>query len=314
MRTTALAIGTLSLGLLGLWTAAASAQQPTRTWVSGLGDDANPCSRTQPCKTFAGAISKTAAGGEIDALDPGGFGSAVIINKAITIDGGSGQVASVFACGIFGFSIGAGANDIVRLRNISIQGCKDTGGGGNSGVVFERGAALHIEHLTIRNFGTDGINLVPNQATASRLHVVDTIVSDNIAAGIAVTPAGGGLVKVEISKVRMNNNAAGLKVDGAASSANVGVTDSEASNNSNNGVNALNGAVVQLNRVGISGNGINGIQANGSGAVVFVGSSVITGNAKAGNGINGGSVQTYGNNQVDGNADNGTFAGPISLR
>src|SRR6202048_4203206 len=70
--------------------------QATRTWVSGLGDDANPCSRTAPCKTFAGAISKTAPSGEIDALDPGGYGS-VTITKAITIDGGGGQVASVLA-------------------------------------------------------------------------------------------------------------------------------------------------------------------------------------------------------------------------
>ena len=76
----------------------AGAQAP-RTWVSGgVGDDANPCSRTAPCKTFAGAISKTAAGGEIDALDPGGFG-ALTITKAITIDGGGGQVASVLVSG-----------------------------------------------------------------------------------------------------------------------------------------------------------------------------------------------------------------------
>src|SRR5260221_4167848 len=65
--------------------------QASRTWVSGVGDDANPCSRTAPCKTFAGAISKTAAGGEIDALDPGGFGAGTI-TKAITIAGGGGQV------------------------------------------------------------------------------------------------------------------------------------------------------------------------------------------------------------------------------
>jgi len=64
--------------------------QATRTWVSGVGDDANPCSRTAPCKTFAGAISKTAEGGEINALDPGGYG-AVTITKSITIDGGSAK-------------------------------------------------------------------------------------------------------------------------------------------------------------------------------------------------------------------------------
>src|SRR5258707_5392185 len=81
--------------------------QASRTWVSGVGDDANPCSRTAPCKTFAGAISKTAVGGEIDALDPGGVG-AVTITKAITLDGGAGQVASV---------LGARTNGMVIVAN-----------------------------------------------------------------------------------------------------------------------------------------------------------------------------------------------------
>src|SRR5436190_1293971 len=77
--------------------------QATRTWVSGVGDDANPCSRTAPCKTFAGAISKTAAGGEIDALDPAGYGG-VTITKAITIDSGGGQVASILVSGTNGIN------------------------------------------------------------------------------------------------------------------------------------------------------------------------------------------------------------------
>src|SRR6201992_3254676 len=101
MRKIALAFAILGTTLVStLWTAPAQAQA-SRTWVSGVGDDANPCSRTAPCKTFAGAISKTLAGGEIDALDPGGFG-AVTITKAITIDGGEGQVASVLVSGTNG--------------------------------------------------------------------------------------------------------------------------------------------------------------------------------------------------------------------
>src|SRR5882672_1198507 len=101
------------LGLAALVLLPASAQaQATRTWVSGVGDDVNPCSRTAPCKTFAGAISKTAIGGEIDALDPGGFG-AVTITKSITIDGGGGQVASVLISAASGIVINAGVNDQV---------------------------------------------------------------------------------------------------------------------------------------------------------------------------------------------------------
>src|SRR6266446_6443994 len=132
----------LTLLMICLWSSAAQAQA-TRTCVSGVGDDANPCSRTAPCKTFAGAISKTAAGGEIDALDPGGYG-ALTITKSITIDGGGGQVASVV--------VAAGANDTVTLRNIRVNGIRGTASGGLNGVQFNAGAALNIENCTIFGF------------------------------------------------------------------------------------------------------------------------------------------------------------------
>src|SRR6476660_10458869 len=94
--------------------------QASRTWVSGVGDDANPCSRTAPCKTWAGAISKTAVCGEIDALDPAGYG-AVTITKSITIDGG-GNLASVLVSGTNGIVINAAASDVVTIRNIALNG------------------------------------------------------------------------------------------------------------------------------------------------------------------------------------------------
>ena len=94
----------------------------SRTWVSGTGDDANPCSRTAPCKTFAGAISKTATGGEIDCLDPGGFSTSSFFTKSITIDCGAGQVGSILAAGTNGINVNAATTDVVRIRNLSIQG------------------------------------------------------------------------------------------------------------------------------------------------------------------------------------------------
>jgi len=111
----------LFVGISLAFTSLAQAQLANRTWVSGVGDDVNPCSRTQPCKTFAGAIAKTVAGGEIDALDPGGYGS-VIITKSITIDG-SGTLASILAspagAGITINSIGP-TPVTVRLRGINM--------------------------------------------------------------------------------------------------------------------------------------------------------------------------------------------------
>ena len=133
-----------ALFVAGLAIAPAHAQA-TRTWVSGVGDDANPCSRTAPCKTWAGAISKTATGGEIDALDPGGFGT-LTITKSITLDGGGGQVASILASGVNGINISA-AGGVVILRNLRINGA-----GGTTGVAINSAATVVIEKCDIFGF------------------------------------------------------------------------------------------------------------------------------------------------------------------
>src|SRR5262245_52213828 len=117
----------LSAAVLTLAFAMTASAQASRTWVSGVGDDVNPCSRTAPCKTFAGAISKTAAGGEIDCLDGAGFG-VVTITKAITIDCGAG-VGSILVAGTNGIVVQAGPNDIVYIKNLSINGIAGTGSG-----------------------------------------------------------------------------------------------------------------------------------------------------------------------------------------
>src|SRR5258708_27127868 len=132
--------------------------QASRTWVSGVGDDANPCSRTAPCKTWAGAISKTAPGGEIDALDPGGFG-AVTITKAITLDGGGGQVASTLVSGTNGIVVQANAQtDVVIIRNLRINGL----GSGINALQFNSGKDLNREHSSIFGCTQNGINITLN--------------------------------------------------------------------------------------------------------------------------------------------------------
>src|SRR5215471_10914744 len=128
----------------------AQAQAP-RTWVSGVGDDANPCSRTAPCKTFAGAISKTAPAGEIDVLDPGGFG-ALTITKSITIDGTSG-LAGVLVSGTNGIVVNAGSGDVVILRNLDFDGI----GTGLDGILILGGGDVRIENCKIYGFSRRGI-------------------------------------------------------------------------------------------------------------------------------------------------------------
>jgi len=153
-----------------------------RTWVSGVGDDANPCSRTAPCKTWAVAISKTAPGGEIDALDPGGFG-APTITKSITLDGGGEQVASV----------AAGSSDVVIMRNLQLDGLL---GGGNAnaaldGIRFISGAILSVENCTI--FGGSQAGIDPATSASATLNVFNTNIT-NVGNGINLDRSGGTLV------------------------------------------------------------------------------------------------------------------------
>jgi hypothetical protein len=129
--------------------------QATRTWVSGTGSDANPCSRTAPCQTFSGAIAKTAAGGEINALDSGGFGE-VTISKSITIQA-VGLEAGVLVGGTNGITITAGSADTVNLVGLDIESV----GSGIDGVRVVTAALVHIDNCTIRNFATAGVHVIP---------------------------------------------------------------------------------------------------------------------------------------------------------
>ena len=149
--TTIVAVGALPSAAFG---------QATRTWVSGVGDDVNPCSRTAPCKTFAGAISKTAAKGEINVLDPGGFG-AVTITKSIHIRA-RGNTAGVLTNAANAINVSAGVNDRVTLAGLDINGL-DTAA---SGVKINSGKVVRIEDSQIYGFATAGVSFTPSTANA----------------------------------------------------------------------------------------------------------------------------------------------------
>ena len=300
------------VSLLLLLLAGPAWAQATRTWVSGVGDDANPCSRTAPCKTFAGAISKTAAGGEIDALDPGGFG-AVTITKSITINGG-GVLASVLVSGTNGIVVSAGASDKVTLRNLSINGI----GTGLSGIRFIAGGALHVENCDIFGFGAGsalGIDFEPSGN--SQLFVVDTVIRGNFSGstggGILIKP-GGGTVNATLDRVRLMNNWYGLRVESNVAAT---VRDSVASGNSHNGFLAVaNAGVTQLTveNSTAANNGTNGVTAVGAAATVIINNTTIANNNVGISALSGGSVLSYGNNRVAGNGTDGTPTGGVSPR
>ena len=169
--------------------------QAARTWVSGVGDDANPCSRTAPCKTFQGAISKTAAHGEISVLDPGGFGSVTIV-KSMTISG-VGMLASIVATGsLNAIIINAAAADVVVLRDLQLNGI---GSGGDGIRLLSAGTQVVVDNVTIQGFDK-GIHTA--STATGNLSVANSTIADNHGVGIH---AEGGTISVLDSRLISNN-------------------------------------------------------------------------------------------------------------
>ena len=177
--------------------------QATRTWVSGVGDDANPCSRTAPCKTFAGAISKTATGGEINALDPGGFG-AVTITKAISII--SQVEAGVLVSATNGIIINAPLGAKVLLQGLDIEGL----GTGLNGVQILSASKVTIQNCSIRNFTGNGVN-INGPAGGTRVVIADSFIYGN-GGGVNVGTTGVTNVALLMRTVLDNNSSFATQV------------------------------------------------------------------------------------------------------
>lgn len=282
--------------------------QATRTWVSGVGDDANPCSRTAPCKTFAGAISKTAVNGEINCIDPGGYG-AVTITKSIAIDCIYTQ-GSILNAGTNGINIpfdsfGADVRKTVRLRGLSLQGA-DTGiiGIRITGAAGSAGSEVIIENCVIDgNFGGSARGISDERSGGGELYVTNTTVRNSGATGIVINP----------------NSGAGSRIDAVLENVRV--------ENSNFGTSFISPARVMINRSVFTGNTMGGIEAEGPGVGVevnidnSVSSSNGTGVVNGGGAVTirlantdiafnataiTGATQSFGNNRISGNGSVGT--------
>jgi hypothetical protein len=306
MRKIALALAILGTTLVSaLYTAPAHAQA-TRTWVSGVGDDANPCSRTAPCKTWAGAISKTSAGGEIDALDPGGFG-AVTITKSITLDGGGGQVASVLVSATNGINVAAGSNDVIILKNLRFQGLLGNGTGssgtpGVNGISVSSAAQVVIENCEIYGFSSNGINV--SMGTNTGLVQVLRSQLINNAVGLSATASSGGLALVEVyNSTFVGTNTGGSSTQGGAlAGANSNVTIGYSNfQDLTYGAQIQSGALLEVDNsllftsVGVVTNASTTAYANNNS---YYGSGPLC------NG--GGTLKTAANNKLGGNATTGT--------
>jgi hypothetical protein len=199
--------------------ASPAAAQATRTWVSGVGDDVNPCSRTAPCKTFAGAISKTAASGEINCLDAGGFGG-VTITKSITISC-VGVTGGVLVAATNGITINAAATDKVVIDGLDIEGLSGIGGSLN-GIRIIQARDVVVRNTIIRGFqgGTGGNGILVDGTTQIALVVENSTIFNNLI-GIRVQSVGViGSARVYDSLIT-GNSAAGISVTGALNKAEI---------------------------------------------------------------------------------------------
>ncbi len=294
--------------------------QATRTWVSGVGDDVNPCSRTAPCRTLAGAISKTAAGGEISVLDPMALG-AVTITKSISISGDP-SMGSALHGGVNGVLINAGATDVISLQGLILEGAGTSPGA--NGIRFIAGGALHVRNCVIRNsrspIAGQGHGILFQPSGVSDLFVSDTFVSNNgtlsNGGGILIKPTGSGAATVMLDNVRMVGNVFGLKADATTSPGGVFVTirNSVANGNAFSGLTAITApagglAWIMVDRLTSANNGTTGVKSDGSNAIVTVGNSTISMNGIGFQSINSGQLLTQGNNTLFGNASNGAASG-----
>jgi hypothetical protein len=327
-----------SFSLLGLLAFSQVHAQATRTWISGVGDDANPCSRTAPCKTFTGAIARTASGGVIDTLDPGGFGG-VTITKSITLESSNGA-SGILVSGVNGIIVN-GAGVVVVLRGLSLEGL----GTGLAGIKFLNGSQLVVDRCDIGNFrGGSSAGIAFTPSGAATLIVRDSTIHDNggafdtgdpenstlQSAGILVAPTGTGSASVVLDNVHLvNESSNGLQVYGPANVAvknstiagnpnhgiwaigldtggaqpqNVSMTlDNVDASGSTNGVAAIGHASVGINYGTIANNSQNGILASGDNASDAV-TLHVHGTFVNNNGLNGVLVQGD-SHDVDANLD-----------
>lgn len=266
---------------------ASLAQAQVRTWVSGVGNDANPCSRTAPCQTFSKAHSVTSAGGEINAIDAGGFGT-LTITKSITIDGGE-SYSSILTGVNTGIIVNAPGGHVI-LRNLSINGNNT----GVDGIRVLQAASVKIENVVIFNFPGQGIDWQPTTADGI-LTVRNATITGCTGGGIeADNTSGAGRVSIEHST--FHRGAFGVR---AGASVIVTVTDSTANATTDGFLANGGGAQLNLERC-VATNNTNGVKVDG-GAAIRISNCNISNNITNGLRVVSGIIETYGSNMIRGN-------------
>jgi hypothetical protein len=291
------------------------------TWIAPNGDDTGFCDHPTPCRTFQGAIPKTAVGGELTCLAPGNYGGPPItINKSITINCENTIGSNATGSSVGNFVITTAAADVVILRGLDLDG---TGAAfGSTGLINFTGAGvLHVVKSKINSLlgPANGIRFAPSGP--ARLHVSDSFIANNgstaTGAGILIQPTSGVTANVKIERSVIDNNRFGIIADGAAGGTVRGlISDSSVSGNVNNGITVSTSGtsvVLGIDNVRIAGNNF-GLVAGGTNAGMLVRRSFITGNATGVFTVSSGVILSYRDNSLNGNTADGLFTGAIGLQ
>ncbi|MDB5705624.1 MAG: hypothetical protein JWN66_2740 [Sphingomonas bacterium] len=288
--------------------------QSARTWVSGVGDDINPCSRTAPCKTFAGAILKTNAGGEINCLDAAGYG-AVTITKAITITC-DGAEAGILVSGTPAITISVAGPDTVTLSGLDLVGTVS----GPNGILINSGNAVIIRNTKIEGFYAVGASGIAYRSTGPTRLTLDNVTLINNYNGLSVQPVttGGGFVSVNNSVMAGNSNAGvrfmlnnGGSVRGAIKGSSIvtngdGVVVDTTANAGSAGV-VITDSDVSLNTA-------SGVTSTGANSGVIVGGSTISGNNVGVQASVSAVLKSFGGNSFEVNISDGAFTGNVATK
>jgi len=281
-----------------------------QSFVSNTGSDTFSCADVaNACQTFAGALAKTAPGGQITVVNSGDYGL-MLIGQSINVTNDGAGEASIRA-GISGIAINAGVGDVISLRGLVVDGQ----GISDYGILINTASAVHIQNCVIRNLQGSGFGygILFDPANSAQMFVSDTIVFNNgttaATGGIVVRPFASGSATVVLDRVHLENNVEGIRVDGTNSTGNgshVVVRDSVVSGNAGNGIHAVTLAgmapafLVVERSTSVNNAGV-GVLADGPRATMLLDGNVVSRNGVGISAVNSGQLISYGNNKVNNN-------------
>ena len=312
-----IALSAISASLLVLTINAGTAQAQTRVFVAAQGLDSNPCTFALPCRTFQHAHDVVAAKGEIDVLDPAGYG-AVTITKSISIQGHG--FSGISAAAGDAVTINGGSSDVINLRGLLIDG---VGTGGNA-IKFNTGASLAVQDSVLRDFrasGPNGNGILFAPTGFSKLSVSNTLISENSFVGIQILqPSGSNPVTVVVDRVEISKNQNGFCICASTGTGTIDATISDsviAQSNSEgvlaDGTGTLAGATIMVRHSTIAYQGQRGVRAVGA-SIIRVTQSTITGNSEGLLTNSGGVIESFGDNALRGNSVDGTPTTTVVLQ